>query len=61
MTVDPSVFICVSMLGRALGVEIKRDIRDLIDPMLSVGIRYLIYLALALPVYLEHQLLYRHV
>ncbi|RDD40512.1 Serine/threonine-protein kinase mTOR [Trichoplax sp. H2] len=38
VTVDPSVFICISMLGRALGVEIKRDIRELIDPMLSVGI-----------------------
>ena len=39
-TVDPTVFICVSMLARAVGPSIGADVKHLLDPMLAVGLRY---------------------
>ncbi|ESO95689.1 hypothetical protein LOTGIDRAFT_214800 [Lottia gigantea] len=36
--VDPAVFTCISMLARAVGSNITRDIRDLLDSMLATGL-----------------------
>ena len=33
------MFTCVSMLAKAVGAVIARDVRELIDPMLAVGLR----------------------
>ncbi len=38
--VEPSVFTCVSMLAKAVGPAIMRDIKDILEPMLAVGLRY---------------------
>jgi FKBP12-rapamycin complex-associated protein len=37
-TVDPHVFTCISMLAKAVGPIIARDVRDLLEPMLAVGL-----------------------
>ena len=42
VVVDPAVFTCISMLGKAVGPVIARDVRELLDPMLAVGLRYVI-------------------
>lgn len=36
--VDPTVFTCISMLAKAVGPAIARDVRDLLEPMLAVGL-----------------------
>ena len=37
--VDPTVFTCISMLAKAVGAVIARDVRELLEPMLAVGLR----------------------
>uniref|UniRef100_UPI00358FB62C serine/threonine-protein kinase mTOR-like n=1 Tax=Myxine glutinosa TaxID=7769 RepID=UPI00358FB62C len=36
--VDTTVFVAVAMLARALGPAVQADVRDLLEPMLSVGL-----------------------
>ncbi|CAH1240669.1 MTOR [Branchiostoma lanceolatum] len=36
--VDPSVFTCVSMLARAVGPCIAKEVKELLEPMLAVGL-----------------------
>ncbi|XP_069466036.1 serine/threonine-protein kinase mTOR isoform X2 [Ambystoma mexicanum] len=38
LQVDATVFTCISMLARALGPCIQQDIKELLEPMLSVGL-----------------------
>ncbi|KAM5132577.1 serine/threonine-protein kinase mTOR [Mantella aurantiaca] len=38
MQVDATVFTCISMLARAMGPSIQQDIKELLEPMLSVGL-----------------------
>ena len=38
--VDPAVFTCVSMLAKAVGPMIAKDVKDLLENMLAVGLRY---------------------
>lgn len=40
MQVDATVFTCISMLARAMGPSIQQDIKELLEPMLAVGLRY---------------------
>ena len=40
VTVDPMVFACVAMMSRAIGPKISKEVKDLLEPMLSVGLRY---------------------
>lgn len=40
MQVDATVFTCISMLSRAMGPSIQPDIKELLEPMLAVGLRY---------------------
>lgn len=37
--VDATVFTCISMLSRAMGPSIQPDIKELLEPMLAVGLR----------------------
>lgn len=37
--VDATVFTCISMLARAMGPSIQQDIKELLEPMLAVGLR----------------------
>ncbi|XP_050412148.1 serine/threonine-protein kinase mTOR [Patella vulgata] len=37
-TVDPAVFTCISMLAKAVGPNMTRDVRDLLDSMLATGL-----------------------
>lgn len=39
MQVDATVFTCISMLSRAMGPSIHQDIKELLEPMLAVGLR----------------------
>lgn len=39
MQVDATVFTCISMLSRAMGPNIQPDIKELLEPMLAVGLR----------------------
>uniref|UniRef100_A0A6I8SE13 Serine/threonine-protein kinase TOR n=1 Tax=Xenopus tropicalis TaxID=8364 RepID=A0A6I8SE13_XENTR len=36
--VDATVFTCISMLARSMGPSIQQDIKELLEPMLSVGL-----------------------
>ncbi|XP_048250308.1 serine/threonine-protein kinase mTOR-like isoform X1 [Haliotis rufescens] len=36
--VDPAVFTCISMLAKAMGPQMTRDIRELLDSMLATGL-----------------------
>lgn len=38
MVVDPSVFTCISMLARAVGPAMIKDVRDLLDSMFATGL-----------------------
>ncbi|KAM4652055.1 serine/threonine-protein kinase mTOR [Discoglossus pictus] len=38
MQVDATVFTCISMLARAMGPSIQQDVKELLEPMLSVGL-----------------------
>ncbi|XP_014771975.1 serine/threonine-protein kinase mTOR isoform X1 [Octopus bimaculoides] len=38
ISVEPSVFTCISMLGRALETSIARDMKDILDSMLFTGL-----------------------
>ncbi|XP_029434781.1 serine/threonine-protein kinase mTOR isoform X2 [Rhinatrema bivittatum] len=38
MQVDATVFTCISMLARAMGPSIQQDIKELLEPMLAVGL-----------------------
>ncbi|ELU01654.1 hypothetical protein CAPTEDRAFT_155489 [Capitella teleta] len=38
LTVEPHVFTCISMLAKAVGPIITRDVRELLEPMLAVGL-----------------------
>ncbi|KAK2504284.1 hypothetical protein MC885_005935, partial [Smutsia gigantea] len=38
MQVDATVFTCISMLARAMGPGIQQDIKELLEPMLAVGL-----------------------
>ncbi|TKS77143.1 Serine/threonine-protein kinase mTOR [Collichthys lucidus] len=38
MQVDATVFTCISMLSRAMGPSIQPDIKELLEPMLAVGL-----------------------
>ncbi len=40
MQVDATVFTCISMLSRAMGPSIQQDVKELLEPMLAVGLRY---------------------
>lgn len=35
------VFACVAMMSRAIGPKISKEVKDLLEPMLSVGLRYI--------------------
>ena len=37
--VDPTVFICISMLAKAIGGGLAGDIKELLEHMLAVGLR----------------------
>ena len=37
--VDSTVFTCISMLAKAVGPAIAEDIKQLLEPMLAVGLR----------------------
>lgn len=39
VTVDPMVFACVAMMSQAIGPKISKEVKDLLEPMLSVGLR----------------------
>ena len=39
LVVDPTVFTCISMLGKAMGPGIVQDIKDLLEAMMAVGLR----------------------
>jgi hypothetical protein len=39
LLVESSVFTCISMLAKAVGPDIEDDIRELLEPMLAVGLR----------------------
>ena len=39
--VDPMVFACIAMMSRAIGPKISKEVKDLLEPMLSVGLRYM--------------------
>ncbi|XP_014662370.1 PREDICTED: serine/threonine-protein kinase mTOR-like [Priapulus caudatus] len=36
--VDPAVFTCVSMLAKAVGPKIAQDVKELLEPMMTVGL-----------------------
>ncbi|XP_053307789.1 serine/threonine-protein kinase mTOR isoform X5 [Spea bombifrons] len=36
--VDATVFTCISMLARSMGASIQQDVKELLEPMLSVGL-----------------------
>ncbi|KAJ8022045.1 Serine/threonine-protein kinase mTOR [Holothuria leucospilota] len=36
--VDPAVFTCISMLARAVGETLTKDVKDLLEPMLTTGL-----------------------
>ncbi|KAG8568463.1 hypothetical protein GDO81_014010 [Engystomops pustulosus] len=38
MQVDATVFTCISMLARAMGAPMQQEIKELLEPMLSVGL-----------------------
>ncbi|KAG8434781.1 hypothetical protein GDO86_012940 [Hymenochirus boettgeri] len=38
LQVDATVFTCISMLARSMGPSIQQDIKELLEPMLSVGL-----------------------
>lgn len=38
ISVDPSVFSCISMLARAAGNDVSQEVRELLDSMLAVGL-----------------------
>ncbi|KAG8142390.1 hypothetical protein E2320_006314 [Naja naja] len=40
LQVDATVFTCISMLARAMGPSIQQDIKELLEPMLAVGLRH---------------------
>ena len=40
LVVDPTVFTCVSMIAKAVGPSIAKEVRELIDQMLACGLRY---------------------
>ena len=42
MIVDPAVFTCISMMARALGPSISREVKELLEPMLAVGLRLVV-------------------
>ncbi len=35
---DLSVFMCISMLARAVGTQVEKDIRDMLEPMFAAGL-----------------------
>ena len=37
--VDPTVFICISMIAKAVGPTIVGEVKQLLEPMLAVGLR----------------------
>ena len=37
-THDLSVFMCISMLARAVGPQVQKDIREMLEPMFNVGL-----------------------
>ncbi|PIK33481.1 target of rapamycin [Apostichopus japonicus] len=37
-TVDPAVFTCISMLARAVGETLTKDVKELLEPMLTTGL-----------------------
>lgn len=39
IVVDPTVFTCISMLARAVGPAMIKDVRDLLDSMFATGLR----------------------
>ena len=43
---DPAVFACISMVSLAVGPLIANDIRDIMDSMFAVGLRYCTYFVL---------------
>ena len=36
--VDPAVFTCISMLAKAIGPGMKKDVQELLDSMLATGL-----------------------
>ena len=38
--VDPAVFTCISMLAKAVGPMVAKEIKELLDQMLACGLRY---------------------
>lgn len=35
---EPSVFVCITLLGHAVKTLIKQDVKDLLEPMLATGL-----------------------
>ena len=38
--VEPAVFTCISMLAKAVGNAFAKDVKELLEPMLAVGLRF---------------------
>ena len=39
LVVDPAVFTCISMLAKAVGPMVAKEIKELLDQMLACGLR----------------------
>ena len=39
LPVDHAIFTCISMLAKAVGPAISKDIRTILEPMLAAGLR----------------------
>nr|QXN57741.1 serine/threonine-protein kinase [Bemisia tabaci] len=35
---EPALFVCITLLGHAVGTHIKDDLKDILDPMLATGL-----------------------
>jgi hypothetical protein len=38
MSLEPAVFVCITLLGHAVKLMIRSDVRDLLEPMLATGL-----------------------
>lgn len=38
MPLEPAVFVCITLLGHAVKLMIRSDVRDLLEPMLATGL-----------------------
>ncbi|XP_046989267.1 serine/threonine-protein kinase mTOR isoform X1 [Schistocerca americana] len=45
-TLEPAVFVCITLLGHAVGLMIRQDVKDLLEPMLATGLSPALTMAL---------------